>query len=67
MIPIFEKISRLLSDTIGKLAKSGIPHVQILDMVAGMYFRGVDSFLNPGGAGSSVSGIICPSGLNRVY
>ena len=30
--------------------------------------RGVDSFLNPGwGAGSTVRGIICPPGLNRVY
>jgi hypothetical protein len=28
--------------------------------------RGVYSFLNPGGAGSSVRGIICPSGSNRV-
>ena len=31
------------------------------------FFRGVDSFLNPGwGAGSSVRGIICTPGLNRV-
>ena len=30
-------------------------------------FRGVDSFLNPGRAGSIVRGIICPPGLNRVY
>ena len=30
------------------------------------YSRGVDSFLNPRGAGSSVRGTICHPGLNRV-
>ena len=31
------------------------------------HYRGVDNILNPGGAGSSVTGIICPPrGLNRV-